>query len=258
MRKIISLMVLLSALNVGAVESSEKKVNHPGAGQDGLTRIDSEGNYIYEVEQELRNQSTSLRVGYVSNPQMSVAITQHGTSNVTVVNFDEMYDGAEKLSLGFDYEYFFTSSVGRIGLQGGLAFQYAEGSGRLASNPSQLSIEKYTFVTMPIFLGLTYRFEYRDRQFFVPYVSGGGVYTLLAEKRDDNSEVKAIGSFGFYAAGGALLNMSVFSRDMAAEFRTEYDISNIWINLEFRTVQVQADSFTYDNSFIQGGVTFDF
>ncbi|MBC7457281.1 MAG: hypothetical protein H7235_03320, partial [Bdellovibrionaceae bacterium] len=83
-------------------------------------------------------------------------------------------------------------------------------------------------------------------------------YTVLAEKRDDNSEVKAIGSFGFYAAGGALLNVSVFCRETASELRTEYEISNIWINLEFRTVQVQANSFTYDNSFIQGGVTFDF
>lgn len=258
MRKIISTIVLLSTLNLWAVEASEKKVNHPGAGEDGLTRIDSEGNYIYETENELRHQAMSLRLGYVSNPKMSVEITQHGTSNVTVVDFDDMYDGAEKLSIGFDYEYFFTSSLGRIGLQGGLSFQYAEGNGRLASNPSQLSIEKFTFVTMPIFLGLVYRFEYQDRQKLAPYLSGGGVYTVLAEKRDDESNVKAIGSLGFYASGGALINMSIFSRDMAADFRTEYDISNIWINLEFRTVQVQADSFTYDNSFVQGGVTFDF
>lgn len=258
MRNIISLIVLLSSLNVWAVESSERNVNHPGAREDGLTRIDSEGNYIYETEQELRNQSMSLRVGYVANPKMTVEITQYGTNNVTVVDFDEMYDGAEKLSLGLDYEYFFTTSMGRIGVQGGLAFQYAEGNGRLASDPSQFSIEKFTFITMPIFLGLTYRFEYSDRQRFAPYISGGGVYTALAEKRDDDSEIKAIGSLGFYGAAGALLNMSVFSREMAAEFRTEYDISNIWINLEFRTVQVQADSFTYDNSFVQGGVTFDF
>ncbi len=258
MRNIFSLIVLLGSLNLWAVESSEKKVNHPGAQEDGLTRIDSEGNYIYETEHELRNQSMSVRLGYVANPQMSVEITQYGTSNVTVVDFDEMYDGAEKLSIGFDYEYFFTSSLGRIGLQAGVAFQYAEGNGRLAADPSTPSIENFTFVTAPLFLGLTYRFEYSDRQYFAPYASGGGVYTVLAEKRDDESSIKAIGSFGYYAAGGALINVTAFSREMAAEFRTEYDISNIWINLEYRTIQVAADSFTYDNSFIQGGVTFDF
>ena len=258
MRKLITLFVLLCSLSVGAVEATEKKMAHPGAREDGLTRIDSEGNYIYEVEDELRNQSMNIRLGYVMNPQMSVEITKHGTSNVTVVDFDEMYDGAEKLSIGFDYEYFFTNSFGRTGLQAGLAFQYAEGNGRLASDPRKFSIEKFTFVTMPLFLGLTYRFEYRDRQYFAPYVSGGGTYTLLAEKRDDASEIKAIGSFGFYAAGGGLLNLTAFSREMSSEFRTEYDISNIWINLEFRTVQVRAASFTYDNNFIQGGVTFDF
>ncbi|MBC7754524.1 MAG: hypothetical protein H7Z71_09825 [Moraxellaceae bacterium] len=258
MRKFVSLLVLLSSLSVGAVEATEKKVVHPGARKDGLTRIDSEGNYIYEVEDELRNQSMNIRLGYVMNPQISVAITKVGTSDVTVVNFDDMYDGAEKLSIGFDYEYFFTNSFGRIGLQTGLAFQYAEGNGRLASDPNKTSIEKFTFVTMPLFLGLTYRFEYHDRQYFAPYVAGGGVYTLLAEKRDDDPKIKAIGSFGYYAAGGGLLNVTAFSREMSAEFRTEYDISNIWINLEFRTVQVQAASFTYENSFIQGGVTFDF
>jgi hypothetical protein len=258
MRSIFSFIVLLSSLNLWAVEASEKKVNHPGAQEDGLTRIDSEGNYIYDTENELRNQSMSVRLGYVSNPQMSVEITKHGTSDVTVVDFDKMYDDAEKLSIGFDYEYFFTSYLGRIGLQTGMAFQYAEGHGRLAADPSRESIENFTFVTVPLFLGLTYRFEYHDRQYFVPYASGGGVYTVLTEKRDDDSAVKAIGSFGYYAAGGALMNVTAFSREMAAEFRTEYDISNIWINLEFRTVQVSAESFTYDNSFIQGGVTFDF
>jgi hypothetical protein len=258
MSKIISLIVLLSALNVWAVESSEKKVNHPGAREDGLTRIDSEGNYLYDVEHEFSHQSINLRLGYVSNPQMSVEITQHGTSNVSVVYFDKMYSDAEKLSIGFDYEYFFTSHVGRIGLQGGFAFQYAEGHGYLVADPSKESIERFTFVTVPIFLGLSYRFEYQDRQYLAPYISGGGTYIVLAEKRDDSSEVKAIGSFGYYASAGALLNVTAFSREMAAEFRTEYDISNIWINVEFRTVQVQAESFTYDNSFIQGGVTFDF
>jgi hypothetical protein len=258
MSKIISLIVLLSSLNLWAVESNEKKVNHPGAREDGLTRIDAEGNYIYETQDQLKNQSMSLRVGYVTNPKMSVEITQYGTNNMTVVDFDTMYDGAEKLSLGLDYEYFFTSSIGRIGIQAGMAFQYAEGSGRLASNPAVESIEKFTFITAPIYLGLTYRFEYRDRQYFAPYVSGGGAYTVLAEKRDDDPAIKAIGSFGYYGAGGALISLTAFSREMAAEFRTEYDISNIWFNVEFRTVQVEADSFTYNNSFVQGGVTFDF
>lgn len=258
MRSLVFLVLVLSSINLWAVEATEKKVNHPGARQDGLTRIDSEGNYIYDTEDSLRNQSIHLRVGYVSNPQLSVEITQHNTSNVTVIDFDTMYDGAEKLSIGIDYEYFFTQKGGKIGLQAGFAFQYADGHGRLAADPTKESIEKFSFMTMPIFLGGTYRFEYHDRQMIAPYLSGGATYVVLAEKRDDDSDIKGIGSFGYYAAAGGLLNLTAFDREMAGSFRTEYDISNLWLNLEFRTVQVSADSFTYDNSFVQGGISFDF
>lgn len=225
---------------------------------DGLSRIDTEGNYIYDEKHELRNQAFQFHIGTVDNPDVSVEITQHNTNNVTVVTFDEMYEGASQLAIGMDYEYFLTRDMGKLGLQGGLSFQYAEGKGRLASDPTKESIETFSFITMPLFLGLVYRFEYRDRQYVAPYVAGGGAYTVLAEKRDDRSEVKGVGAAGFYGAGGALINLTAFDREMAAEFRSEYDISNLWINLEFRTVQVTSDAFNYQNSFIQGGMTLDF
>lgn len=154
MHKFISILVLLCSMQVSAVESAEKKVNHPGARQDGLTRIDSDGNYLYEVDEVLKNQSMNVRLGYVANPDLSVEITQHGTNMVSVIDFATMYDGAEKLSIGFDYEYFFSDTFGRLALQAGGAFQYAEGHGRLASDPSKRSIENFSFVTAPLFLGV--------------------------------------------------------------------------------------------------------
>jgi hypothetical protein len=238
--------------------SSVQKINHPAAESDGLTRIDADGNYIYDVQNPLRNQSTHLRIGSVSNPEVSVEVTQYNTGNVSVIQFDDIYEGASKLSIGFDYEYFLSSTGGRWGLQSGLAFQYAEGQGRLAVDPSVKSIEKFSFITMPIYLGAVYRFEYYDRQLFSPYVSGGAVYTVLAEKRDDSSAIKGIGAVGAYGSGGALLNLSALDRDLAGEFKTEYDISNVWLNLELRTVQVESEAFSYSNNFIQGGLSFDF
>lgn len=240
------------------IQPNEKKIYHPGVRADGLSRIDAEGNYIYDEKRELQNQSFHLRVGTVNNPDISVEITQHNTNNVYVVDFDTMYDGAAKLSIGLDYEYFFTRNAGKLGVQGGFSAQYAEGKGRLAADPTQESIENFSFITLPLFLGLTYRFEYRDRQYFAPYVSGGGTYTALIEKRDDSEDVKAIGSVGYYGAAGGLINLTAFDREMAGEFRSEYGISNLWINVEFRTVQVTSDAFNYENNFIQGGVSFDY
>lgn len=256
LNKFILLFICFSFLST--LNAQDRRVKHPGAREDGLTRIDSEGNYIYDVEHELRNHSAHLRVGMVNNPDVSVEITQYNSSNVYVVHFDDMYDGASKLSIGFDYEYFLTKEYGKMGLQAGFAAQYAEGHGRLASDPSQESVERFSFITMPIFLGAVYRFEYKDNQYIAPYVAGGGTYALLLEKRDDTSKVNAIGGFGFYAAAGGLLNITAFDRELASSMRTEYDVSNIWINLEFRTVQVTSEAFEYNNSFIQGGVSFDF
>lgn len=264
MSKISFLIFLLNVQNIFAntrdiaVVPSEKTIVHPSAKADGLSRIDAEGNYIYDEKNELSNQSFHMRFGTVNNPDVSVEITQHNTNNVYVVTFDDMYQGASKLSLGLDYEYFFTRDMGKLGLQGGLAFQYAEGKGRLASDPTKESIETFSFITAPLFLGLVYRFEYVEHQYLAPYVTGGGAYTVLAEKRDDSSDIKAIGAFGYYASGGALFNLTAFSREMANDFRSEYGISNLWINLEFRMVQVSSDAFNYDNSFVQGGVSFDF
>lgn len=250
--------VLASNERTVASTPDETVINHPSAKADGLTRIDADGNYIYDTEYELGNQSVHLHLGMVNNPQISVEITQYNTNNTYVVDFDTMYDRAQKLTLGFDYEYFFVKDIGKLGVQAGLAVQYAAGKGRLASDPTKESVETFSFVTMPLFLGATYRFEYKDRQYLAPYLSGGGTYTGLMEKRDDNEDIRAIGSFGYYGAAGVLLNVTAFSREMAAEFRSEYSISNFWINAEFRTVQVASEAFNYDNSFIQGGISLDF
>lgn len=242
----------------GQFQQREKKIAHPAAKIDGLTRIDSEGNYIYDVQDPLRNESVHLRIGVATNPDISVKISQYNSTNVYEVEFDDIYKGASKLSIGFDYEYYFTLIGGKIGLQTGFATQFADGRGRLASNPAAESIEKFTFITMPIYLGLIYRFEYRDRQYLAPYISGGGSYVGLLEKRDDVDKINAIGTPGFYGAAGLLLNITAFDRDLAGEFKVEYNISNLWINVELRSVQVSSEAFSYNNNFIQGGLSFDF
>ena len=250
------LFFLLISNSIFAVESGLKKQTHVGAA-DGLTRIDENGVYIYDIKNPLKNESSHIRMGSAENPEITIDITALDGSTTTVT-FDDIYEGASKLTLGYDYDYFFTTVGGKLGVQLGVAFQYATGSGRLVIDPSKKSSEKFSFLTMPLYLGGTYRFEYKDKQLIAPYVSGGGVYMLLAEKREDRSKINAIGGLGFYGAGGVLFNITAMDREMAADFRNEYDISNLWLNLEFKTVQINAEVFDYTSSFIQGGLSFDF
>lgn len=250
------MLCILMAQTVFAVDSGLKKIQHAGAA-DGLTRIDANGVYIYDVENELKNQSSHIRVGSADNPQITIDITDIN-GNITTVNFDDIYEGASKLTIGYDYEYFFTLNGGKLGAQIGAAFQYAQGQGRLVLNPTLKSIETFSFVTLPMYLGAVYRFEYKDKQLFAPYVAGGGVYMALAEKREDRSKINAIGAPGFYGAGGILFNITAMDREMASDFDSEYGISNLWINLEFKTVNVSSEVFEYQSNYIQSGLSFDF
>lgn len=255
---ILVLLLLLLSKEALAQKPNEENIYHPAAKEDGLERIDSEGNYIYNTDEPLRDQSFNLRIGMVHNPDIGVMVTSETDGTESYVHFDDMYDGAQKLSIGLDYEYYFSTQNGKLGVQGGLAFQFAQGHGRLASDPTQESVEKFTFITMPLFLGLTYRFEYKDRQLLAPYISGGGTYAVLVETRDDRSKPNMIGSFGFYGSGGCLLNITAMDRDLSAEMRSEYGIANLWVSAEFRTVYVESDAFSYINNFIQAGVTVDY
>lgn len=246
-------LVFLTLFAEGQITSRPtKKVQHPSARSDGLMRIDADGNYLYKAASPDKHQSSHIRIGDAGSPDITVKIED------STVSFEDLYGDASKIGLGYDYEYFFTQNNGKLGAQAGITVQYAQGNGRLRSNPSQSSVEKFSFFTIPLFLGAVYRFEYADRQLFAPYLAGGGTYVALIEKREDRSKVNSIGAPGFYVSGGVLFNITALDRDMASNFLNEYDIGNLWINLEFKAVQVTSDDFNYENRFIQGGISFDF
>jgi len=235
------------------------KEERPGATVDGLIRIDKDGNYIYKVPPQNANQSSHLKIGVVSSPDISVDICQYNNeTNCQSVGYEDIYEEASGITFEYIYEYYFVKTKGKLGAQVGFAAQYAEGNGRLVSDPTKQSVESFSFFTVPLYGGLVYRFEYKDRQVIVPYISGGGTYLVLAEKREDQSQVNAIGAPGFYASGGGLLNLSALDRDMGAEFETEYDIKNLWISAEYKFVSVNSEAFSLENGFFQAGMAFDF
>lgn len=241
---------------------NQKKVQRKGSQADGLVKIDKDGVYIYKPEPQNVKHASHVRLGMVSNPDVESEVCDENDQNCQTVTFDDIYSGAS--GMGFEYVYenfFFTDSgtnFGKLGLQAGLSLSYAEGHGRLVTNLTTESVESFSFLTVPLFAGGIYRFEYRDRQVLVPYFGGGGVYAILAEKREDKSNVKGIGAPGFYGFGGALLNISAIDRDMGAEFETEYDIKNLWLSAEFKFISVSSEAFSLENGYVQGGLGFDF
>lgn len=221
---------------------------------DGLVRIDEDGAYIYDAKQPLKNTSSHIRVGQANQPELSLVIDGEEFT------FEDFYGSPSGVTIGYDYEQFVARGFGRLGWQVGVALQYAQGKGKLIQSPSLPldSIESFTFLTAPLYVGAVYRFEFKERQIAVPYVSGGGVAIGLLEKREDKSSPDMTSGFGFYGAGGALLNVSAFDREMALTLDNEYGVGNLWLNLEFKYVSASGSIFSYENAYVQGGISFDF
>ena len=252
-RSILLTLLLMIGLQVGAVTPTSRKINVDKT--DGLVRIDKDGAYIYEDTRTAKNQASHLRIGMANQPELTIDI------NGFVYNFEDFYGTASAMSIGYDYEYFFTESNGKLGGQIGVSVQYSSGNGRLVQNPpaeSTPSVEKFSFATIPLFLGGVYRFEYSNKQWLAPYVAGGAALVGLAEKREDSKSISATGGVGFYGTAGALLNVSIFDSETSLTLDSEYGIGNLWINLEFKYINVSAETFDYQNAFVQGGMSFDF
>lgn len=243
----------LLASTVWSAQPSTRRVNVDKT--DGLVRIDKDGAYIYADTRTKKNQSGHLHIGQANQPDISIDI------NGVTYQFEDFYGSSSGLTLGYDYEYYFTNTSGKLGAQLGAAIQYSQGNGRLVQNPpaeSVPSVESFSFATLPLFVGAVYRFEYTNRQWLAPYVAGGGVVVGLVEKREDSSKLNYTGGFGFYGTAGALLNVSILDRETALTLDSEYGIGNLWINLEFKYINVSSESFLYENGYVQGGISFDF
>ncbi len=220
--------------------SDTTTVNHPGA-LEGLVRIKQDGTYIYDTERPFKKESSHLRLGRATHPDISISIEQtdasgNPTGTFVDYNFRDFYKEDSGLIVGYDYEWFPWVDKGKLGLQAGVSALFVSGHGKLRASPNPDSTEVFTFITLPITIGATYRLEWKDKQLLAPYVSGGGTYTLLIEKREDIAKPDFAGAVGYYGAGGILFNLGALDRDAGFQLDSEYGISNMWISLEYKTL----------------------
>lgn len=260
---VLALCMLAPQLVRAEIFTGTESVQHPGA-KEGLIRIKKDGTYVYDVKREPKKQSSHLRFGQAMHPEISIEIEQtdasgNPTGNFQEYTFEDFYNESSGLIIGYDYEWFpWMSGAGKLGVQAGVSGMFVTGNGRLVATPNPPSRESYTFITMPITLGAIYRLEWKDQQLFVPYVSGGGTYVVLAEKREDKSVPNFAGGFGFYGTGGVLLNLSAFDRSTGLQLDSEYGIGNLWLSLEYRVINVNSDAFGFSNNYVNAGLSFDF
>jgi hypothetical protein len=236
--------------------SGRYKIAHPDA-KRGLYLIDQNtGKYYYKTEKlSKKNQSTSIRVGSITPPNISL---ESGGKTFT---FADIYGDQDLPYLILDYEWQPFRSFGKLGVVMGVGFFTASGNG-LFANPAvqdgKAAKESFTFVGLPISVGGIYRLEFSDRQWFAPFVVGGGSYYVLGELRDDGKAPKLVGTPAVYAGGGILLNITRWSKDVDFAMDREYGISNMWLSAEFRTIQSANEQLDVSADVFNIGISVDY
>lgn len=225
-------------------------IEHPLAAK-GLTEIRKDGSYIYKTGQDTSaNASGAFRLGMMDPPKITAA---DGTT------FEMMYADGSQPYFSFDLEWQPFQGFGRLGVATGFGVLMAQGQGRFL-DPSMGTLEakeKYTFLAIPLSVALNYRFQYTDRQWLVPYMTGGASYYGVVEYRDDG-KVKAVGTPGVFGGGGILFNVTGFDRETAFTLRNEYGIANLFVSLDYKYMHTFSEDLDFTSHIIGAGIVADY
>ena len=240
-----------------AGQSGRKKIAHPDA-KKGLYLIDQNtGRYYYKTQKiSQKNQSTSIRFGTITYPNIDI-----DTGAGTPITFGDIYGENDLSYLMMDYEWQPFRSFGKLGVVFGLGFFTAHGNGRFADpnvKGGAPAREGFTLIGLPVSAGGIYRLEFWDKQWIAPFVVGGMSYYVLGEIRDDNKAPKFVGTPAGYAGGGALFNITAWSKEIDFVMDREYGINNMWLYAEFRTVQSLNEDLDVSSDIFNIGIAVDY
>jgi hypothetical protein len=224
-------------------------IHHPQAAK-GLLRIEKDGTYVYRTTESKSFTSTgTMKFGLMPSPRIQAS---NGTT------FIEMYDKGPVPVLGFDFEWKALKFMGPLRVQAGVGLMMATGPGRFVNDNVNIPKEEYTFVALPLSLGVLYRLQWKDHQALAPFVTAGGMYIPVVEFRDDGAEPNGVGTPGAYGSGGLLINVGALDQDTKFTLNTEYGIKNLWVLLEYRQIQTDPETLDFTGGLVNLGITVDY
>lgn len=223
------------------------KVPHPYA-EKGLLRIEEDGTYIYKTTRAQKSQAVSVKVGSASPP------TIEGPNST--ITFEKMYGSKPITALNVDYEWQAIKAFGSLGLQVGGGLNVVTGDGYFQNGTR--AYEKYTLYMVPLSAFVIYRLEYSSKQWFVPYLMGGGTLVGLVETRDDGKT--PITAMAPAAGGAAGVHLSLTYLDPVSAFALSEDfgIADLWFTIEGRLLRGLRQDINYSTQMLTAGVTMDF
>ena len=234
--------------SVDVIEYDSQDKNSQQALPPGVIQADPNGAFQYEVEREVSTRAMHVKFATLDSPDI---VSKQG------ITFGEMYGTDSLKALLFDYEWKTFDFFGKLGLVLGTGLITTTGQGRFKSNPEELAEEEYTFIALPNHVSLIYRFQFKEDQIFIPYVMGGAGYFAIIETRDDGDKTNYVGAPTGVGGGGVLISMNTFDKGGAFELSSEYGISDIFLNVDYRRFQGFGD-IDFTSNVFNIGVTVDF
>lgn len=233
----------------------ELEVEHPFR-ERGLIRITRDRDYIYTVKESDQSRAMSFRGGLfhpdrLENPQDA------GQPGAT---FDDNYEASNAPAILMTYEWqFWPSAIGKWAFQVGSGFFVAQGHGHFVGgvNAGLTPRETFTFLMIPLNVGMAYRMQFWHRQMVVPYAEGGGSVLSFAELRDDNHGPKAGGTLGAYFAAGGALNLTYFDPMSRIQLDREYGINAVYLTAEFRQL-ITMQKYDFTSNMLAGGFLMEY
>ncbi len=235
----------------GPPEGGVLRVPHPGAAQ-GLSRVNADGSYQYKISKKPKSQSSSLRLGVLTPPNISGATTSTGSKS-----FSDFYGKGGLVGLNFDYEWQPYTKFGRLGFVLGTGFSTARGTGYFKKNGSKAE-EVYNIYIVPVSAYVNYRFEYARRQWAVPFVKAGATYFGLVEARDDNKTPSLAAAPAVGGGGGFHFSITALDQQEAFILDREYGIADMYLTLEAQVLQGLSSDIDFTTQMINLGITVDF
>ena len=188
----------------------------------GLLYVSSDGSYIYSGKDSEKEGSISVRFARLSPLLISNTV---GPNNNITFDFESMYGSSPFGLILIDYDWLTFRRFGHWILSLGTGIGQVEGAGRFKDDGTE-AFEHYTFYTMINHISFTYRFQYADHPWLVPYISGGAVPSLLIERRDDN-KIKKTFVASAQVSAGARFNIGKLDSYGSASLDSEYGINNL-------------------------------
>ncbi len=235
-------------------DSNPQPPSYKGApGVERPVEMHSSGAFQYKLPVSVSKHAASFSFGLLTPPKLSNASNS--------LTFGQIYGQSSLPILLLSYELMrLNTAVGRIGvvIGSGLAVASAQGHFKDPTRAAEVPDERYTFALFPNTVTAHYRFQFSDKQIFVPFINGGAGYYTVAEIRDDGARPRLGGGAVAVGGGGVHLLMDWADIRSLRRLESEYGINHVWFTLEGRGAVTLGSALDFTSASGNAGFMMEF